>query len=80
MDDGDARVRIAAIVCLTVIVVAAIAALTVVAVLTDRDLWKAEALTFAVVLILAALSGYSVWGNRRRYHFKLDTNGDDDAR
>jgi hypothetical protein len=83
LDEHEYRVRIASLVCLTVIVVAAIAGMTVTAAVTDRDLTRVEILTFAVTLWLAVLGGMSTWGWMRRYRWRVEreaVNGRDSYR
>lgn len=81
MTEQDATiVKVAAIVTLGVILLAAVIGLTLVAVTTDRDLFRAEALTFAGVVLLAAIGGASWWRLRRprhRWHIDLERNGED---
>jgi hypothetical protein len=77
---AEAAVKIAVIVALAVIVVCAIAALTIVAVLTERDLFRAELLTFFTVAMLSAVGGVTMYQALRRHRWRLhvERNGDDE--
>lgn len=80
--DDDHTLRAVAVICLAAVLLAAITGMTVVAVVTDRDLWKVEVLTFAGVLLLVLTGGVS-WSaltrhRRRRWHVSVDRNGHDD--
>jgi hypothetical protein len=81
MDDhGELVARVATIVALGVILLAAVIGLTFVAVLTDRDVFRAEALTFAGVMVLAALGGVSWWALRRpRWRIRVDHESSEEA-
>lgn len=72
--------RIVAIICLSVIVLAAIAGLTVVAVLTDRELRDPEAFTLVIALCVAALGGFS-FVRVRKHRWRVEredmNNGND---
>jgi protein-S-isoprenylcysteine O-methyltransferase Ste14 len=77
----DDRVKIVAIITLGAILLAAVIGLVIVAVLTDRDLFRAQTLTFAGVVLLATLGGLS-WAalhrRRRRWHVDVEHNGNGD--
>lgn len=77
--DNDNAVRIAALVVLGAVLVAAIAGLTVVACLTDRDLTRPEFMTFVLALATATLGGFTLTSLRRRHHWRIehDANGGD---
>jgi high-affinity Fe2+/Pb2+ permease len=64
--------KVAAMACLTVIIVAGIIGMTVVAVTTDRNLVRAETFTFATVLFVAVLGGLSVWSLRRHHRWRFE--------
>ena len=79
--DPDVIVRVVTIVTLGVILVTAVIGLTVVGVMTDRDLFRAEAMTFGGVALVAALGGVS-WWTARRHHWRVrvEHNGDDETK
>lgn len=62
--------RVVALVCLTVIVLAAIAGLTVVAIFTDRELRDAGMFTLAIALCVAVLGGVNSF--RRHYRWRVE--------
>jgi len=62
--------RAVALVCLTVIVLAAIAGLTITAVFTDRDLHDPETFTLAIALCVAVLGGVNSF--RRHYRWRIE--------
>ena len=68
----DNAVRIATVVCLTVIIVCAIAGITLVAIFTDRDLTRAEVFTLIAAAWLALLGGVHVWELRHRRRWRLE--------
>jgi protein-S-isoprenylcysteine O-methyltransferase Ste14 len=75
----DAWVKVATIVVLGLVLVTAVVGTTIVAVLTDRDVARAEYLTFGGALLLGALGGVSWWQLRRhrwRVHVDRDANGE----
>jgi hypothetical protein len=79
-DDGGngERVKIAALVCLTIIIVASITGITLTALFTDRDLFRAETYSFGGVLMIGLLGGVTFLGLRRRRRWRLereDVNG-----
>ena len=77
MDDRDeALLRVVIVATLGLVLVAAIIGMTVVAVTTDRDLRRAETLTFGGVVLLAALGGVSWWQLRKRWRIRFERNGD----
>jgi len=78
VSDEPASVKIAALICLTVVVCFAIAGLTAAALTTDRDLAYAEGLTFGGAVFLALLGGVSFVGlrRRRRWRIERDDTGD----
>jgi arginine exporter protein ArgO len=82
MGDEPASVKIAALICLTVVVCFAIAGITAVSLVTDRDVHYAEGLTFGGAVFLALLGGVSFVGLRRRrarWRIEREENGDDDV-
>lgn len=72
-------IKIVTIVTLGVICLASVVMLGVVAITTDRDLFRAEVLTYAAVALIAALGGVS-WWQMHRHHWRLrvDRNGERD--
>jgi len=68
LPEQEFRLRLAGLVCLTVIVVAAIVGLTVAAVFTDRYLLPAELLTLAGAILVAVMGGLIVGTSARRRH------------
>lgn len=73
-------VKVAVVIGLTVVLVTAVVGLTIVAVTTDRDLWKAEVLTFSGIVLLAGLGGLSWWRLRahgHRWRVNVQRNGED---
>lgn len=77
----DTWIRVVTIVALAVVLTTAVIGITVVAVFTTRDLWRAEVLTFAGVVLLGALGGVSWWALRRhphRWRVQVARNGADD--
>jgi len=79
MDDPDDHVvRVAALICLTTIVLAAVAGITLTAIFTTRDLARPEYFTLVVTLSIGLLGGLSLWGVRRRHRWRIereDVNG-----
>lgn len=71
MDEYDARVRIATVIVLGIVLIAVITGLTVVAVLTDRNDLRGGALLFGVAMIGAA-GGVSWWTLHRRWRIRVD--------
>jgi high-affinity Fe2+/Pb2+ permease len=74
----EVAVKVVTIVMLGLVLITAVIGITVVAVTTDRDLARAEALTFGGALLLAALGGVSWLALRRRHRWRvnLEHNGD----
>ena len=82
-DEHDARVRIATVIVLGAALCVAIAGLTMVAVFTDRDLFRAEIMTLVLALAVATVGGLSPrwWRqNRARHRWRIErqSNGGDD--
>lgn len=70
------RVLIAAVVMLGLVLIAAVVGLTVAAVQTDRNLWRAEVLTFGGMVLLASIGGAEWLALRRhRWRVSVDRNG-----
>lgn len=77
MDEATARVRIASMVCLTIIAVTAIVGDVIVATLTDRSSSSAHRFLALSMLVVALLGGLSVLA-LRRHKWRLereDING-----
>lgn len=77
MRDSTA-VRIAALIVLGAVLIAAIAGMTVVAVMTERDLRRVEVMTFVGAVLLTVLGGLSVAAPRRRGHWTVRTQEPDE--
>lgn len=73
-DPDDTIIKVATIVMLGLILITSVIMIGVVAVKTDRDLFRAELFTFGGALLLAALGGVQ-WYRlryRRRWHLSVD--------
>ena len=73
-------VRIVALICLTAVLIASIVCITITAVLTDRNVRLAEALTFGGAVFLSMLGGISFVGLRglrrhRRWRLEREDEG-----
>lgn len=78
MEREEFLLRLAAIIALGVILWTAVIMIGIVAVMTARDLWRAEALTFAGAFVLAAFAGVTLrqFRHHRRWRIEReDTNG-----
>jgi len=73
--EREVSVRVATVVMLGLVLVTAVIAMAFVAVLTDRDLFRAEVLTFAGTVLLAALGGVS-WFAIHRRHWRIHVEQD----
>jgi hypothetical protein len=71
-DEETCRIRITALVCLTVVICTAIICLMFTAIFSDRNLFRSELLTFALSLYLAGLGGATMIDWRRRYRWKVE--------
>lgn len=69
--DGD-EVRIASLVCLTILATASIICIAYVATRTDRDLTRVEVFTFIIGLAIGIIGGLSF---RHRAHWEIKGNG-----
>jgi membrane protein YdbS with pleckstrin-like domain len=65
-------VRVVTILTLGVLLLAAIVGITITAVMTDRNVWRAEVLTFGGVVLLGALGGVSWLTLRRRRRWRVN--------
>ena len=71
----EVSVRVVTVICLSVVLLASVIGMTVTAVLTDRDMFRAEVLTFAGVALLAAFGGVS-WFSLTRHKWRLNVERD----
>lgn len=83
MDRDEFVLRLVTIIVLGTLLLAAIVGIVIVAVATNRDLWKAEALTFGGAVMLVALGGVT-WSQVRKHRHRWriereDTNGHDNG-
>jgi membrane protein YdbS with pleckstrin-like domain len=76
MDKDERVVKVTTIIALASVVIVAIAGITITAVLTSRDLRRAELFAFIGVLIIAALGGLSFAALKRR-HWRIRVDEDD---
>lgn len=71
--EDEQQVRLVAIITLGVVLVVAVVGLTITAITTDRELARAEGLTFLAVVLLALIGAGTVWRwKRRRWHIDID--------
>ena len=72
-------VRLVTIITLGVILLTAVIGLTIVSVMTDRNMARAEGLTFAGVVLLGALGGFSAAMLRRRHRWRVHVERENGA-
>lgn len=81
MDDVEHEatvIKVATVIALGVILLAAVIGITFVSVLTDRDMARSEAFTFGGCVLLAGLGGLSWWALRRRHRWHVHVDRDEE--